>query len=351
MQETNAVREAIGLGRRIFPRLADELSRRMFSDRLLYSLSGDMQYIWDMIGMTKTGKQMEELISQGAQWMVFGAGLLGGQIATHLAGHRMAGFIDNDRALQGKKMHGQYVYSLKEVCRNGFSGSILIANYAHHWEIRKQLVESGIPEERVFDFGQMMQSMLSSQYFDLQEMPHAEEEAFVDVGALDGGTVPQFIRWSGGRFRHIYCLEPDERNREACRRNLSAHLSEGTLSLFAVGAGAARRDGVKFAAVGTGESRIDEKGESIIQLVPLDELLGNERITFIKMDIEGAEYDALLGAERIIREQRPKLAISLYHKPEDVLEIPSLILQYEPDYRFYVRHYSLSDTETVLYAI
>ena len=74
-------------------------------------------------------------------------------------------------------------------------------------------------------------------------------------------------------------------------------------------------------------------------------------ITFIKMDIEGAEYKALQGAEQIIRENKPNLAICLYHKPEDVFEIPQLILNYRPDYRFLVRHYWLREYETVLYAV
>ena len=74
-------------------------------------------------------------------------------------------------------------------------------------------------------------------------------------------------------------------------------------------------------------------------------------ITFLKMDIEGSELAALRGAERIIREQRPKLAICVYHKPEDLREIPSLLLSYHPDYKLYLRHYSINETETVLYAI
>ena len=79
--------------------------------------------------------------------------------------------------------------------------------------------------------------------------------------------------------------------------------------------------------------------------------MGSRKVTFLKMDIEGSELAALRGAERIIREQRPKLAICVYHKPEDLWEIPSLLLSYHPDYKLYLRHYSINETETVLYAI
>ena len=74
-------------------------------------------------------------------------------------------------------------------------------------------------------------------------------------------------------------------------------------------------------------------------------------ITFIKMDIEGSEIPALRGAKEIIETQKPKLAICVYHKPEDIWEIPELILDYVPEYRLYLRHYSITYTETVLYAI
>ena len=83
----------------------------------------------------------------------------------------------------------------------------------------------------------------------------------------------------------------------------------------------------------------------------LDEVFEDKSITFIKMDVEGAEYEALRGAEQTIRTQRPKLAISIYHKPEDILDLPQLLLSYQPEYRFYLRHYCIFNNETVLYAI
>ena len=68
------------------------------------------------------------------------------------------------------------------------------------------------------------------------------------------------------------------------------------------------------------------------------------------MDVEGEEYEALKGAARIIEEQKPKLAISVYHKNEDIFLIPQLLLELRKDYKFYLRHYSLVTNETVLYA-
>jgi hypothetical protein len=68
------------------------------------------------------------------------------------------------------------------------------------------------------------------------------------------------------------------------------------------------------------------------------------------MDIEGAEFAALEGAENIIKMQKPRLAISVYHKPEDIITIPNLLLKYNKDYKFKLRHYSCCEYDTVLYA-
>ena len=94
----------------------------------------------------------------------------------------------------------------------------------------------------------------------------------------------------------------------------------------------------------------EDTGTDSIEVTALDVCLYYKGVTFIKMDIEGAEYEALKGAERIIREQKPKLAICVYHKPEDIWELPELILEFNESYKFYLRHYSYQDNETVLYA-
>lgn len=86
-------------------------------------------------------------------------------------------------------------------------------------------------------------------------------------------------------------------------------------------------------------------------MVDLDSVVKGEEVSFIKMDIEGAEEKALSGAKRIITEQKPKLAICVYHKTEDIIELPALVLSMRPDYKLAFRHYSAnSASETVVYA-
>ncbi|WP_050782855.1 FkbM family methyltransferase [Selenomonas sp. oral taxon 137] len=94
-----------------------------------------------------------------------------------------------------------------------------------------------------------------------------------------------------------------------------------------------------------------EDGSERAEFRPLDEVLGEAPVTLVKMDIEGAEPLALRGAERIIREHAPKLAICTYHRAEHLWEIPALIREMNPAYRFYFRHHDTDETETVCYAI
>lgn len=97
---------------------------------------------------------------------------------------------------------------------------------------------------------------------------------------------------------------------------------------------------------------ITDSGDIVIEADTLDNIVKNEKVTFIKMDIEGAEEKALEGAERVIKEHKPILAICIYHNLEDFYKIPLLIKRYNAEYKLYIRHYTdMADTETVCYAI
>ena len=87
-----------------------------------------------------------------------------------------------------------------------------------------------------------------------------------------------------------------------------------------------------------------------MQLTAIDNVVKDERVTFIKMDIEGAELKSLMGARNTIIKNHPRLAICAYHKPEDLYELPGYILSLVPEYKFLLRHYCTSQYETVLYA-
>ena len=112
-----------------------------------------------------------------------------------------------------------------------------------------------------------------------------------------------------------------------------------------------REDILKFEAADGGFSTIKNTGNMEIKVVSLDDFLNGQEATYIKMDIEGAELKALKGAKNTITKYKPKLALCIYHKPLDIIEIPLYLKTIEPRYKFYLRHYSNFHTETVLYAI
>ncbi|MDR2174787.1 MAG: FkbM family methyltransferase [Synergistaceae bacterium] len=187
------------------------------------------------------------------------------------------------------------------------------------------------------------------QYFSLAEIPWGEEEVFVDCGVFDGESTLDFIsrcEKRGGTYSKVFGFEPDPSNYLRAVDNLAR--SRG-VKIFNAGVG--NHDGTeKFVTYGPC-SRVGEAGIEEVRVVTLDKALESERVTFIKMDIEGSELDALRGAAKIIRAQKPKLAVCVYHKFEDNWEIPEFIWSLNPEYQLFMRHYSKGLAETVLYAL
>lgn len=94
----------------------------------------------------------------------------------------------------------------------------------------------------------------------------------------------------------------------------------------------------------------DDGNQLTAHVVKLDDIFKNRQVTFIKMDIEGAEIPALSGAEELIRRQQPKLAICVYHKTSDFWEIPLLLKEIVPRYTLRLRHHATVNCwGTVLY--
>ncbi len=106
-----------------------------------------------------------------------------------------------------------------------------------------------------------------------------------------------------------------------------------------------------FAASGTSSSAVVSENGIEIEVTTIDETVKDEKITFIKMDIEGSELKALAGARDTIKRCRPRLAICVYHKSDDLMTIPQYIQNLVPDYKLYLRNYRADGTETVLYAL
>jgi len=178
--------------------------------------------------------------------------------------------------------------------------------------------------------------------------PFANDEVYVDCGAFTGDTVDAFIRHCPG-YKRIAAFEPDAKNYAQLLANHG-----GTRDVELINAGAYDREGeVFFSGHGEAAAITMEKqdGRESIRVNTIDNL-NLEKVTLIKMDIEGAELNALKGAEKTILRDKPKLAICIYHSHGDMLHIPEYIHQLVPEYRFRVNHYQCHPFlhETVLFA-
>jgi FkbM family methyltransferase len=174
----------------------------------------------------------------------------------------------------------------------------------------------------------------------------SEPLRIIDAGAFDGDTLRSLKR-QGYAFEQIAAFEPDPENFTRLSRCVEA--LGGGICLPCGLAQSSRQ--AHFDAAGTGSSRISDLGTQMIQCVSIDEALPSYRPTLIKMDIEGAEPDALQGAAKTIATTRPALAISIYHDPAHLWQLPLLIHSWQLDYRFHLRMHGESSFDTVLYAL
>ena len=169
-------------------------------------------------------------------------------------------------------------------------------------------------------------------YYDYDLLDFSEEEVVVDLGAYTGDSAMSFIE-NYGKYKSIYCYEITPSTVEILKKNLADYPN---VHIKNKGAGSKNcnmyfNDFEDFSC-----NNLKEDGGIPIEVVAIDDDI-TEKITFIKMDIEGAEQDALLGCKRHIVEERPKLAICVYHNNEDIWKIPRMIREIRSDYKLYLR--------------
>lgn len=173
-----------------------------------------------------------------------------------------------------------------------------------------------------------------------------KNDIVLDGGAFDGDTIKEIINFVGEIPKKIFAFEPDINNLTKLKNNISDNFNH----IFTVQAGLYCKDAeLRFNNDGTLGSSIDENGRCIVKVQGIDEHEEYMNVTIIKMDIEGSELDALHGAYNLLKKEKPRLAICIYHKNDDIIDIYNYLKQF--DYKFYLRQHSSSVEETVLYAI
>lgn len=190
------------------------------------------------------------------------------------------------------------------------------------------------------------------QYFDLDLIKCSKDEVFVDVGGYIGDTLVSYGKTFGNKgYKRIYCYEIVPENIKYIEKNIELfQLDNVTIREK----GAADRNGTTYLTedVLSSVSQLSESGAIPVPIVKIDDDI-EEDVTFIKMDIEGGEEDALLGCLGKIRKNHPKLALSVYHNYKDLWKLPRMIYDADPTYHFYLRYYGypVVPTEYLLYAI
>lgn len=159
-------------------------------------------------------------------------------------------------------------------------------------------------------------------------------ESYLDLGAYRGDTVEEFLQYCGGEYESITAIEPDRRT----YKKLCAYLEKIPDSTAYQNAIYNEITTLCFSNKAGRQSTISDKGEEI-ETITVDKLCENKKATYIKMDVEGSESEAIEGAEKTLKEQKPKLNIALYHKSADIFELPLKISQINPDYEFYIRRH------------
>jgi FkbM family methyltransferase len=193
----------------------------------------------------------------------------------------------------------------------------------------------------------------------------SDKEIVVSAGVYDGNDTKRFCDFFGKRLLKLYAFEPVTACFNLSKENLTVHCAKGyPIKLIKCGLLDAEEQVEMIFSEGSlpgsgiptlknafpNENYIRHKKETV-SVRPLDNIIPlEEKITYIKMDIEGAETKALLGAKRIIQEHKPRLAICLYHNPDDYFNIPLMLKEFVPEYKFYLRHSGKDMWDTILYA-
>ncbi len=360
-------------------------------------------------GLLSNKIRNKEFIDKHNNFIIFGAGSAGAKTKEFLdeLGKNVAYFVDNDINKKGREFLGKIVKHPSEILM--FEYKVIIAST--WWrDIKKQIEEefglifkldfdishcifnlskmeidntqgkflsylkSNLDEYiRAFDFledeiskvlyfrvlkarifyGETlfyppMPKVNYKQYFHPLVKPE-DGDIIVDAGAYIGDTIEEIVK-QNINYKRIYAFEPDEQNYAKLIENTKKY---NNIECYNFGLWS-KTDKLYFIANGTGVSTVTQnsnEANQTIDVVSLDEFFQDkEKPTLIKMDIEGAEAEALYGAREIITKYKPKLQICIYHKPEHLWQIPILLKDWVKEYKLYIGHHEFNFAETVLYA-
>lgn len=335
--------------------------------------------------------------------VIFGCGDQGMGVAALLRenGISVHYFCDNNKSLYGKFVKGIEV--IAPAALTTLAGEYIVINNDSYRDAKKiQLLELGIAAENIYTFDalnplfkgmtrkyveehlaefeksyNLLDDVLSKKsflnylkgvytgnleyyaeiacgddYFPQDIAPKRRDHVFLDVGAYNGNTIEAFIDFAGD-YEKIYAFEPFADSAQMVKDKA---FSNTEVYVAAASDYTGKKD---FYCNNYGNltmvTTILEEGakheKSTLNTVAIDDVLNGRKATFIKMDIEGSELDALHGAEKTIKKYKPFLAICVYHKKEDLITILPYLKSIVPEYKMYLRHHSKTASDFVLYCV
>jgi FkbM family methyltransferase len=359
---------------------------------------GNFMEEWAKIEAEYRSNPVDKLIEicskPGTRLVIFGAGACGTMLAENLLPkiNELAAFCDNNKS--GSKLSFSII-SPTQLRDEYYDAYIVVAvSELYNAEIYEQVLALGFTPDKIFRrcsicelydidalkehldgykwaydfftdekskrivlnrmrqylfFTEVEHEPLKDQYFD-SSIHFSENEVFVDGGCYIGDTSLVFIDRVSGQFGAIIGFEPDISNYESAKKNLAIYpqvqiVNQGLYHI---------NTELSFDSNATPSSKIMPGGGSLVSCTSLDNYLSvyapGLAPTFIKLDIEGSEQAALRGMQQTIEKYHPKLAICVYHKPDDIYAIPQYIASLG-EYKLFLRHYTPNQSETVLYAL
>ncbi len=175
----------------------------------------------------------------------------------------------------------------------------------------------------------------------------SDNEVYVDLGAYNGDTIDEFLSYSGGAYRKIIALEPNSKN----FAKLQAHCADmNNVEMWQLGS-YSKSCILTFNNKAGRNSAIAENGVET-RVARVDSILCGTGATYIKADVEGADFETLIGMETTLKTFKPKLNFGVYHRFEDIFRLPLLINKLNPTYKIYLRHHPyIPAWDTNLYCI
>ncbi len=348
--------DVLNLTKKIYSKMQDEESKEIYGNRCLFNMTGDKKYLIKMLYAADSPYvAVDRFINNNKdkKIYIYGAGARGKKIYKHFA-EKCEGFIDK----KIYELEGLSGVTPEEFFNEKIDDKAVIISLKNGGEaIADQLSKIGYESDSFLLTAKYWDKGL--EYFE-NFMEHSDDEIFVDAGVYDGGSTLDFVKWTNGKYKKIYMFEPSKEYHERFFKNVKDldNLEWVKKGLWS------KTDSLKFFERSDSDISVEQNLNGVvgdyeysggqyqtIDVTSLDEYLGDEKVTFIKMDIEGSECEALKGAEKIIMKNKPKLAICIYHKLDDLWTIPEIIMNYRDDYKFYIRHYGMEALDTVLYAI